>query len=490
MGFSWLPPSVHVLQLQRKTSCNEDSFPSFQSPMLEIANPLAFAARCTAHELGFRNAHSEAHTPCVITLVMSRPINPRGPSPPRPPPAPPAPSPPPLHLPHLQPLVSSAAAKTSSNALLPRKRSYAHAGWSSATEAAPSSQPFSRAPLPESEQGAQTGAFDNGLPRDNDLLRADVTVPVCTSPPPPLPFNSSSHDALQTHTRAAQQRRVAFHDEKALFGPARRRTASPDSFVQAAEMGARAQSVLDSAHGRVFDTYHLGQRIISCCKLYANQRRSNRLLPGGSDSTTAACYMIGGTCDQTLQSLLERLSPCDPREERCKAVERVLKDKTRGAICALNGENPREARADNLAAVRICETVADILVAYLCRKLIQQHDELSEKVSSLENDVGSLRNELVIERRRREVTERDCWCKGSAEKNQPSAVLSTIANQSVTNVVPTHTMDMHSFERNKLLVGRGNLSSSGFRSEASVGHSLADAVEKETQHEVGKFPSH
>ncbi|KAI0566089.1 hypothetical protein FGB62_12g02 [Gracilaria domingensis] len=258
-------------------------------------------------------------------------------------------------------------------------------------------------------------------------------------------------------------------------------------------MGARAQSVLDSAHGRVFDTYHLGQSIISCSKLYANQRRSNRLLPGGSDSTTAACYMIGGTCDQTLHSLLERISPCDPREERCKVVERVLKDKTRGAICALNGENPREARADNLAAVRICETVADILVAYLCRKLIQQRDELSERLAGLENNVGSLREELAMERKRREVTERDCWCKGSAEKNQPSVALSTIANQSVSNVtvgvVTPHTMDMHSFESNKLLVGRGNLSSSGFRSHASVGHSLADAVEKETQQEANKFTS-
>lgn len=137
-------------------------------------------------------------------------------------------------------------------------------------------------------------------------------------------------------------------------------------------------------------------------KLYANQRRSNRLLPGGSDSTTAACYMIGGTADSVLSPLLARVSPCDPREERCKAVERVLKDKTRGAICALNGENPREARADNLAAVRICEVVADILVAFSSKRLYESRKQLFATVARQEQTIKEVTEELEEQKRQTE----------------------------------------------------------------------------------------
>lgn len=196
-------------------------------------------------------------------------------------------------------------------------------------------------------------------------------------------------------------------------GAGRGRRVSPcdDSFVIAAKMGARAQCAVDNASGDgVFETYELGIAIVQSSKLYANQRRSNRLLPGGSDSTTAACYMIGGTPDSVLSPLLARVSPCDPREERCKAVERVLKDKTRGAICALNGENPREARADNLAAVRICEVVADILVAFSSKKLLENRKKLFEMVAQQEQTIKSLQREVdehkaAAERWRKEALE-------------------------------------------------------------------------------------
>ncbi|PXF46214.1 hypothetical protein BWQ96_03999 [Gracilariopsis chorda] len=302
----------------------------------------------------------------------------------------------------------------------------------------------------------------------SELLRQPIHPPVSSSAAPPPPPLDSSH--IPSH------RLPSYEDDKHVLSTPRRRATNSDSFVHAAEHGARAQSVLDTANGRVFEAYQLGKTIVASSKLYANQRRSNRLLPGGSDSTTAACYMIGGTSDETLATLLKRISPCDPREERCKAVERVLKDKTRGAICALNGENPREARADNLAAVRICETVADILVAYLSRRLIDSREELLDKLSRHEATIKQLRDELSAERKRREAGERECWCKGSAEKNQPSAAISGMTN---ANINAPHAMaDLHTFERDKLLVGRGYLSSSGFRSHASGGHSLADAVEK------------
>lgn len=325
-------------------------------------------------------------------------------------------------------------------------------------------------------------------------LRSDIVLPstqILSHPNHPDVSGPSSTqpNSLPVNLSISSHRSYQCEDENPFVTPPRRRQANSDSFIEAAQQGARAQSALDAKQGRVFDTYHLGKQIISCSKLYANQRRSNRILPGGSDSTTAACYMIGGTSDQILQALLTQISPCDPREERCKAVERVLKDKTRGAICALNGENPREARADNLAAVRICETVADILVAYSSRSILESQKKLSYEVQHQNETIKQLREQLKMEKDRRETVERDCWCKGSAEKNHPSLSISGVANNTHPSgaTTPHRMRDFASFERNKLVV-RGNLSSSGFRSHASGGHGFADALEKE-EAESEKFSS-
>lgn len=267
---------------------------------------------------------------------------------------------------------------------------------------------------------------------------------------------------------------AAFEEEKVTYVSPRRTPSNTDSFVHAAEMGARAQSAVDSASGDVFETYELGKTIVSSSKLYANQRRSNRLLPGGSDSTTAACYMIGGTPDSVLSPLVSRVSPCDPREERCKAVERVLKDKTRGAICALNGENPREARADNLAAVRICEVVADILVAYSSRRLMESRKELIAQVQRQDMMIKELKEEVACEKRKRSEKEAECWCKG-----QPERAAGIVGSQGMVGMG-----DLHSFEKNKLL-RRGVLTSSGHRSLDSDRGSNCEVVDKDG--EGGKF---
>lgn len=209
-------------------------------------------------------------------------------------------------------------------------------------------------------------------------------------------------------------------------GPAPPKPAGLDEgaqFAAAAIAGARAQRGADSARGAgAFETYELGLAIVRSSRVYANQRRSNRRLPGGSDSTTAACFMLGGTPDSVLSPLVARVSPCDPREERCKAVERVLKDKTRASICALNGENPREARADNLAAVRICEVVADILVAYAAKRLLATLQEVY-KVSAEKDDVirqlrGEL-NELTAKRRRVAGGQAPDWTRDAARFPPP-----------------------------------------------------------------------
>lgn len=264
----------------------------------------------------------------------------------------------------------------------------------------------------------------------------------------PSQIHSSAHPLSQTQSSAVST------------PPTTSNTSPMDAFIHAAEMGARAQSAVDSASGEgVFETYELGKTIVASSKLYANQRRSNRLLPGGSDSTTAACYMIGGTPDSILSPLVSRVNPCDPREERCKAVERVLKDKTRGAICALNGENPREARADNLAAVRICEVVADILVAYSSRRLMETRKELYATVAKQEGIIKELREELGKEKRRRAEIETECWCKGQGDASR--------------HVLP---QDINQFEGREKLMRRGVLSGSVHRSLDSDRGSLSEVA--------------
>lgn len=239
-----------------------------------------------------------------------------------------------------------------------------------------------------------------------DLLTGVATPVSASSAATVLNDFSSSPLAASMAMRAHHHHRGLSMDESAQF-------------AAAAESGARAQREVDSARGTgVFETYELGIAIVRSSKLYANQRRSNRQLPGGSDSTTAACYMLGGTPDSTLSPLVARVSPCDPREERCKAVERVLKDKTRGAICSLNGDNPREARADNLAAVRICEVIADILVAYAAKRLLSNLQELYRNNNAKDNTIQQLRAQLDNAKRAR-TDSGPCWCGRPGNSSPP-----------------------------------------------------------------------
>lgn len=112
--------------------------------------------------------------------------------------------------------------------------------------------------------------------------------------------------------------------------------------------------------------------MVSNSKLHVKQTRSNRLLPGVKDSTQAACFMIGGTADSTRNALLAKMSPCDLEDYRFKAVEHVFKGKTLGGICACNGEQPSVACADNSAALRICQIVADILGVFSAPKVARK----------------------------------------------------------------------------------------------------------------------
>ena len=141
--------------------------------------------------------------------------------------------------------------------------------------------------------------------------------------------------------------------------------------------------------------YTLAIKVVRSARLAAAQRRSARLLPGGGDTTTAACYVLGGLPDRSMRTLLRNASPAAPREARLKHVERALKERVRSHIVSLNGANARDLRACNLAAVRICSTAADILGAHAARCLVDDLAKAEEQARRKDATIAALKAELA-----------------------------------------------------------------------------------------------
>ena len=79
----------------------------------------------------------------------------------------------------------------------------------------------------------------------------------------------------------------------------------------------------------------------------------------------------------------------------------MLNDSTRGAICSLNGDNSRQARVDNLAATRIREVVAHILVAHAAKRLLGSLQQLYKAKAPKHAQIDQLRAQLVGAKRYR-----------------------------------------------------------------------------------------
>lgn len=93
--------------------------------------------------------------------------------------------------------------------------------------------------------------------------------------------------------------------------------------IHPAEGGTRVKREVHNARGTgTFEAYELE------CKVYARLNFTSTsgvrtASSGGSDCTTAACFMLGETSDSLLSPRADRVSPCDSREEKFKAVDRV-----------------------------------------------------------------------------------------------------------------------------------------------------------------------
>lgn len=115
------------------------------------------------------------------------------------------------------------------------------------------------------------------------------------------------------------------------------------------------------------------------------------MLPGGGDTSVAACYMLGGTADTNLSAVVASWDLTSPRGTRVKAAERVWKDQVKELIAGLNARGGRESRAENLAALRVCEVIADVLDGWVVREMYEGVRRRDSVIDELRREIEELR---------------------------------------------------------------------------------------------------
>lgn len=182
--------------------------------------------------------------------------------------------------------------------------------------------------------------------------------------------------------------------------PATARLGRPQPHVAAARAAA-SEALLSLG---TTATFGLAAAVVRAARLVESPRRGDRVLPGHADTSVAAAYMLGGTPDHVFRGLLARWDVCAPRAVRVKAAERMYKERVKTMIAALNVGGKREGRAENLAALRVCEVISDVVDGYVLRDMasgIQARDgaiaELEWELASLQRRAAAKSNDSNME---------------------------------------------------------------------------------------------
>lgn len=211
------------------------------------------------------------------------------------------------------------------------------------------------------------------------LLHAAALSPPRT--PPLSPASLSSPTSLPSHAPPS------------LLPAAPSPSSAPSSSPHvAAARAAASDAILTAGVGASFS---LAAAVVRAAPLVEAPRRGERILPGRADTSVAAAYTLGGTSDETLRSVLTHWDLCAPRAARVKAAEAVWKERVRGMIAALNGGGGRESRAENLAALRVCEVVADVLDGFVARETAAALAHRGNAVTELQREVLMLQRALA-----------------------------------------------------------------------------------------------
>lgn len=162
--------------------------------------------------------------------------------------------------------------------------------------------------------------------------------------------------------------------------------AASDTHVTAARAAA-SEALL--SHGTAA-TFSLAAALVRAAPLEPAPRRGDRVLPGRADTSVAAAYMLGGTPDAALGALLQRWDVCAPRALKVKAAERMYKERVKALIGILNVGVRREGRAENLAALRVCEVIADIVDGYVVREMVGGMQAKDQAIAELQGRLAEL----------------------------------------------------------------------------------------------------
>jgi hypothetical protein len=167
------------------------------------------------------------------------------------------------------------------------------------------------------------------------------------------------------------------------------RTLSSAAHLRAAREAA-SEAILSS--GTSSPTFTLAPEIIRSTHLASSPRRGDRALPGGADTSVAACYMLGGTSDAALDRILCDWDLSAPRAIRVKAAEAVYKSRTKDLIVELSPPLRRENRAENLAALRVCEFITDMLDGHVAREWKRTVRSRDAEIQQLRTQVAGLQD--------------------------------------------------------------------------------------------------
>lgn len=174
-------------------------------------------------------------------------------------------------------------------------------------------------------------------------------------------------------------------------------TVAPTSASAAHVAAARAAASEAILTTGTTATFGLAARIVRAAPLAEAPRRGDRVLPGRADTSVAAAYMLGATPDPSLQALLAQWDVGAPRATRVKAAEAVYKERVKTLIAGLNERGGRESRAENLAALRVCEVIADVLDGHVVREMADAVAVRDKMIESLQQQVASLQRQMLAD---------------------------------------------------------------------------------------------
>lgn len=227
----------------------------------------------------------------------------------------------------------------------------------------------------------------------DQLLHAATLTPPPPHPQAYVPSNLHTHHLTPPHSPATSSLSSLGSTPPTPPTPSSPCTpcsASPCSASPAHIAAARAaasEALLAAGTGASFD---LAAAVVRSAPLAAAARRGARVLPGRSDTSVAAAYMLGGTPDAALAALLRGWDVSAPRAARVKAAEAAYKGRVRVMIAELNGGGGREGRAENLAALRVCEAIADVLDGHVVREMAAGIAARDDAIRRLTRQVAEL----------------------------------------------------------------------------------------------------